>query len=130
MNRLQNIQRLSECFPIKFDFISGINNPADCITRMTSYKQLMKSTYFKGPSLLETLGRSPSDFLEVIVPNPFAVSDDLINQRESLSTTTVVGSAQVENSEHLVPLDKCPNFRRLVAVHKAVLLFIFKPKMR
>ena len=32
MNRIESIQRLCEVFPVKFNFISGKENPADCVT--------------------------------------------------------------------------------------------------
>ena len=48
MNRLDKIVSMCEKHPIKFAFIAGLENPADQITRPTSYKQLMNSNYLKG----------------------------------------------------------------------------------
>ena len=49
-NRLHEINELCDKHPIQFSFISGVENPADCITRGMSQKQLLKSSYFTGPS--------------------------------------------------------------------------------
>ena len=51
MNRLSNIERQCKLFPITFSFIAGKENPADYITRPTSYKILSKSCYWRGPDL-------------------------------------------------------------------------------
>ena len=55
MNRIHNIQRLCENMPVNFRFISGKSNPADYVTRSTSYNILSKSCYLAGPDL-NTLG--------------------------------------------------------------------------
>ena len=42
-NRLTNIAKCCEIVPIQFAHVSGIENPADCVTRTLSHKQLTKS---------------------------------------------------------------------------------------
>ena len=44
-NRLKRITNLGNVFPVKFGFCVGKENPADCITRPLSYKQLIGSNY-------------------------------------------------------------------------------------
>ena len=45
MNRLHKISRLCDISSISFYFISGEENPADCVTRPMSSKQLLKSNF-------------------------------------------------------------------------------------
>ncbi|XP_064090003.1 uncharacterized protein LOC135204009 [Macrobrachium nipponense] len=52
-NRLLDINEICEKHPITFSFVSGEDNPADCITRCLSYKQLMRTNYFSGPEFLK-----------------------------------------------------------------------------
>ena len=49
LNRIHSIQRMCETFPVKFNFVSGMRNPADLVTRCLSYKQLQRSCFFHGP---------------------------------------------------------------------------------
>ena len=79
LNRLQKIQQLCERIPVKFSFVVGKNNPADCVTRCVSYKQLMKSNFLAGPDIdcLHEENSVSVDIPEVLIPNPnISVVDD------------------------------------------------------
>ena len=122
-NRLDRIQRLCDSFPVKFNFVSGEMNPADCITRALSYKQLMKTNYFLAPKFLIS-GDSIShpDILEVIVPNLN------VNLPSPLPLSVDVACADVDpglrNVESLVDIDKYSNFQKIVRIHMKVLTFV------
>ena len=126
-NRLNRIQRLCDRFPVKFNFVSGEMNPADCITRALSYKQLMKTNYFLGPKFLIS-GDSIShpDGLEVIVPNLN------VNLPSPLPLSVDVACADVDpglrNVESLVDVDKYSNFQMIVRIHMKVLTFVHNLK--
>ena len=75
VNRINHIVKLCEMHPIRFSFVSGTDNPADCITRNLSYKQLAKTNYYSGPSFLTTCKtpeHSREDIFSLIIPNPLA----------------------------------------------------------
>ena len=70
-NRLHTINELCNKHPIHFSFVSGCENPADCITRSLSFKQLQKTNYFSGPKLLlnETEGQlNRESILGFVIP--------------------------------------------------------------
>lgn len=70
-NRLKTLQDLCEQVPVTFKFIAGEVNPADCVTRSLSHKQLVKSNFLVGPSNnVMKLGNNVLDEFTVIVPNP------------------------------------------------------------
>ena len=46
LNRIDNIQRMCDFFPVRFKFISGKTISADLITRCISCNQLQKPCYF------------------------------------------------------------------------------------
>ena len=71
-NRLEKLMMLCQEYPVTFSFVDGIDNHADCITRPLSHKQLMKSTYYTGPSFLVSAdcNMSRADILDITVPNP------------------------------------------------------------
>ena len=63
-NRLDSIGRNCDIHPIKFNFIQGNMNAADCITRAVSYKLLAKTSFWYGPS--ETV---VDEEFSILVPN-------------------------------------------------------------
>ena len=73
MNRLNQISKLCEHFPVTFSFVSGIMNPADFITRPMSYVLLNKSNFWTGPEFLKdkiSETKSLDEVLNVTIPNP------------------------------------------------------------
>ncbi|XP_064096673.1 uncharacterized protein LOC135208434 isoform X1 [Macrobrachium nipponense] len=130
LNRLELLQRLCNKHPVKFSFISGILNPADCITRCISYKVLKRTNYFSGPKFLRTeiseeIGNN--DNFDVIVPNPMA-GQKVTNYSLNTSDTTNV-SLSIQ-SEHLIDLNEVSKFSKLNKIHMLVLKFIWNLKER
>ena len=128
MNRLDHIQKICEKNnPVRFCFVSGILNPADCITRLMSYKQLLKTNYFTGPEFLSSErdeASSKVDTFDIIVPNPKLNS---LNENSFQISASQLSESQIlaeSNPEHLVLLDKCSSFSKLVRIHKYILKFI------
>ncbi|XP_068203538.1 uncharacterized protein [Palaemon carinicauda] len=68
MNKLNHIIKLCEGRSVGFSFVSGIDNPADKITRFLSFKSLMKFNYHKGPNIRDLVQASRSDILGFKVP--------------------------------------------------------------
>ncbi|XP_068225202.1 uncharacterized protein [Palaemon carinicauda] len=116
LNRINNIQRLCEIYPVKFNFISGKNNPADLITRCVSYNQLHKSCIFTGPDL--SLTEVPE--LSITIP-AFEVATEI-------HSSPLIGAT--ENLNHLVDLESYSCLRRLLLVHRRVFLALHKWKLK
>jgi len=117
MNRLTEIQNLCEIHPVKFEFVSGTQNPADCITRKLSYNMLVKTNYLTGIVPLEQ-----NSELSLIIPNP-----------NSLPVSTSIQHASVTNepcAEHLISLSRFEKFDKLVGVYAKVLLFVSNLKCK
>ncbi len=134
MNRLNQLQRLCEQFPIRYSFVSGFENPSDCITRSVSYRQLMKTNYFTGPEFTKSLGTSKNelsrgDIMNVLVPNPLAIDGDAIPQT-FVNFEVSSDLLAKETDEQIVSVDRYSSFRRLIGVHKMVLMFINKLKSK
>ena len=120
MNRLKHIDRLCETFPIEFSFVSGFKNPADCITRCLSPKQLSRSNYFCGPDLSESSQETQSgDIFSVIIPNP-STTDDQVFSGEVVT--------QADKPIQWIPVENYSDFHCLVNVYRKVFLFIQKLK--
>ena len=126
MNRLERINKLCEICPITFSFVSGVENPADYITRAVSFKQLSKTNYLAGPRFLKdgfSREVSRADALTVVVPNP---NVKLVDHVDIQNFEVNIENAQM--SEHLIPVDRFSSFHKLVSVHKYVIIFINKLK--
>ena len=114
MNRINSIQKLCERFPVKFCFISGKSNPADCVTRCLSYKQLLKSTYLCGPSWKSDY-QNGSDMVFVI-PNPLTqegigeCNEGTHQVSVDSENTSANYSYQTSEHNHLIALDKFSSF--------------------
>lgn len=118
MNRIHNIQRMCEVFPVRFNFISGKENPADCVTRSLSHKQLMKSNYFSGVEFDDLLVPE----LTVLIPS-FAESEVC-----DVSTSNVV--SDFVSSEHLIDITNFSNLRKLVLIYRRVFVAVQKWKLK
>ena len=129
-NRLENLSKLCEIHLVRYRFVSGVENPADFITRPTSFKVLMRSNYLTGPELLREMPKlheSREDIMDIIVPNPLAKSSD---EMPDIECGAVTKAACEEGPEHLLPMEKCSGFSKLVAIHKVILRFISALKSR
>ena len=131
-NRLEIIQRQCSKFPVKFRFISGLENPADLITRPVSYNQLIKSNFHLGPKFLrDEPGTELESDLWFTVPNPLA---RIVEPVASLSTELVVQPILTETSSRdgdggksigkVVPFSKYSSFLRLVRVTQYILRYV------
>ena len=123
LNRLKHITEQCEIFPISFNFVSGIENPADLITRPISYKQLEKSNYFTGPSFLKNPNQitpCDDDIVNIIIPNPL-----VINKSEKIETAAQVANVTEPNKsdDQLISLDRFSSFHCLVSAHRYALKF-------
>ena len=124
MNRLRNIEKLCERFPVRFRFVSGKSNPADYVTRCVSHKILARSNFFSGPDF-ETLNsgvESGLNIADVVIPNPLAVltSSELHN----------IFSAHPSTVEALIDPSTFSSFRKLVLLHRRVLICFKKWKKK
>ena len=122
-NRIEQIKKLCEKQPVTFKFITGLENPADYISRCVSYKKLIRTNYISGPSV-ETLINDDTGHLSVKIPNP------LVSQVNELSFNVSIQKVSDDNSDFLVSPDKISSFTRLVNIYSKVLLFIHKIKLK
>ena len=117
MNRLHKIERLCAVFPVRYSFCAGLGNPADCITRPLSHKQLMKSNYFTGPDLKANY----NDVFDIVIPNPLTnisqVSEEYCGTSSAVKETTKV-------NESVLSLEPEGSLQRRLKIGKHVLTFI------
>jgi len=125
MNRLQYIFRQCNKLPMVFSFISTNDNPADCLSRAISPKQLNKSSYLTGPSFLTD--SLVSTALDVSVPNPVSLLSTEVGAFACEQTQVQVG---VVSSSHLIPLDRYSSLNKLVNVYALVLKFVNRLKLK
>jgi len=102
MNKLEEIEKICTFHSIKFEFVSGTENTADCMTRSLSYKQLMKTNFLTETSYSDmTVGQSRPDVLGVLIPNP--------NSDPSASFNAV--NMNIVTQDHLIPLKNSLHFQ-------------------
>ena len=137
MNRLRAIDELCKVCPVTFNFVEGFNNPADCLTRPFSHKQLLKTNYFSGPEFLKSKENVKSDF-SLLIPNPLARNIDEVPEDEASTNLNCYVGNNISKCEdnvsvelgHLVLMDKFSSFHTLVMVHRYILRFINNIKIR
>ena len=127
-NRLHTINELCNKHPIHFSFVSGCENPADCITRSLSFKQLQKTNYFSGPKFLlnETecqLNRE--SILDFVIPALPVEQDSPVGFVQSYH-----GTITTEIDEHTDALSRCSSYHKVVSVFRRVLIFVNNLKMK
>ena len=108
-NRLAKIVNLCEKKPIEFRFVAGKSNPADCITRCLSHKQLMATNYFEGPNLNV---QDPLDGLSLVIPREDSLECGI------LTSTVGITSAVAAN-----PI-RCATLSKLLGAQTKVLRYI------
>ncbi|XP_066981068.1 uncharacterized protein [Macrobrachium rosenbergii] len=116
MNKLNHITKLCEGRSVGFSFVSGMDNPADKITRCLSFKSLMKSNYHKGPNIRDLDQASKSDILGFKVPMV-----ENLETIEAYSASTSIKESQTVKLEHLIPLDRYSNMDKLISTLAKVL---------
>ena len=135
MNRLESIEELCHKKEISFRHVAGGSNPADHVSRPTSYNQLLKSNYLEGP----TFDYNENELeLSFVVPDAGrSVNNDYENDKCTDGNRTVqtsVATVQVTDDhpklELLIPLEKFSSFRKIVNVHMHVMKFVHLLKVR
>lgn len=118
-NRLFQIQKACEEYPVTFSFIAGEQNPADQVTRIVSSKQLNKSNFYSGPGFLSSPNSVPN-LLSVTVPCPsFAVQSVVLS--DTLSCQSI---------RSLIPVENYSSFAKYVRVYSLVLKFVRNLKLK
>ncbi|XP_068204846.1 uncharacterized protein [Palaemon carinicauda] len=124
-NRLHEISELCLKQPDLFSFVSGEENPRDCITRSLSYRSLMKTNYLTGPDLVNAPRMEHSkDTLEFVVPDP---KMDIQIPVNSLGAYI---SSKDKEIEHFQMTSIVSGFHRLILINRNVLLFVNKLKIK
>ena len=118
-NRVVQIQELTD--PADWKFVSGIQNPADLVTRGISAKELMDSEYWLiGPPFLReknSILESPSTFENPILPN--------LSKFEKSTISLVVIE---ERKSVLFEVDRWSSFSKALRVIAWVLRFLHNVK--
>ena len=108
MNRLNAITKECNKKPVEFNFISGQENVADCITRTLSFKVLSKSRYWIGPTF-----ESVMSYVDpILVPNT--------------NMLTQISVCAAEEIQQIVDHDRFSSFAKLSKVYFFVLKFAKK----
>ena len=127
MNRLSDIVRNCEIFPMNFSFVSGLENPADFVTRNISYKLLIKSNYLTGPRFIRENDTEHCENVWVRVPNPHVEAENPHVKTENLESNIFVINHD-ESSVGLIDITRFSSFTKLVRVVVHVLSFVNKIK--
>ena len=122
-NRLNQITKLCEKHPIKFAFCEGVSNPADCVTRVISYKQLIKSNFLSG-EIIDT--NNDHSFPVIDIPNPLLEVNSI--RQGSVEVETSITDPPLHKT--LVPLNKVSSFSKYVRIHCYVFRFINNLKIK
>ena len=117
-NRLNRIEELCAKQAIEFSHCAGKCNPADFVTRPTSYKQLLNSNYLNYKLSFEPA----ADSLRVVVPNPKFGNVDSLSSNFSIK----------DKKSYLVDPGRCSTFKKVLNVYTFVLKFVqnLKRKLR
>ena len=123
LNRLENISKICNTHSVEFSFVSGIENPADCVTRPMSHKHLIKTNYVLGPKFLTGKfdNDCSEDILKVEVPNPKIVISNV--------SGVEVGFTSLDGVQ-LVDPGNVSSFNKLVRINKIVLEFVNNLKLK
>ena len=113
LNRIHNIQKLCETFPVQFSFINGKDNPADLVTRCTSYKLLEKSNYLTSPNLSEMQD------MTFIIP-----------KQEFQAETYVQTVSCTDEHNYLFEISHFSHFKDIVRLYRRCLVCISKWKAK
>ena len=129
-NRLDTISRLCEKHSITYSFITGINNPADPVTRPISYKRLLKTAFLSGPSLMidREDDSSLTDLITVTIPEPTTMTENITTNINSLT----VQVDQNDKLTHFVDINKYSSLSSYLNINEKVLRFLngFKKRLK
>ena len=127
-NRLDCIDNLCKIKSVKFRHVSGEINPADSVSRPTSYRVLQKDLFYYGPNFLKSDLENDKMDSTIIIPNPFLRNGE--NLTQSLVTTALNINTSQTPGERAIPIEKFSDFERMVQVTRNVLIFVNKLKKR
>lgn len=124
-NRLEQILNLCHKIPVNYTFVSGFANPADCVTRPLSHRQLLKTEYLNGPKFLHNPEEalSKADVLKFVVPNPVQIKPQSVALNVLSNCSNDMSSEQIIH-DHIVAPERFSSFVKFVRVHQLVLQFI------
>ena len=126
-NKLSEVDQICRECPVEFNFISGAGHPADFISKCVSYKLLIKSNYFSGPSQENV--EASKEIYKFKVPNPnfndtfksdFKDFGNNFNDFNTSVNVTESSKSEVIDS-HLISLDRFSSFQKLVKVTATVI---------
>ena len=128
-NRLRDIDNVCNKYPITFHHIGGDDNPADRLTRPSSYKILSRTNYFVGPPLLRNDLDVVDNDLSFILPNATCKKADEVPDHIGCVAMPVSSSVdetqgEVPQPTQLVPLDKYSSWKFLVGVTANIIKFV------
>ena len=100
-NCLRKISSECQYKPVQFLFIKGGQNPSDLVTRICSYKKLLKTNYFQGPDWLKDRNAPEDNRLSITVPHPLARAVDKVGsvcseESEEKAETSPESSCEVQ----------------------------------
>ena len=133
-NRLHKINELCEKHSVAFSFVSGEENPADCISRCMSHKLLIKSNYFYGPDFLRNKCRpetSMEDTFSFVLPNPNIEKPYHVEEVQVMEAMVSWKDGDLYKdviNEHSKALFNISSFRKIVLTFRLVIIFINKLK--
>ena len=127
MNRLNQIVKLCQDFPVKFSFTAGLDNPADIVTKCFSYKKLMKTNFFTGPDFL--IESKCSDVSFVIPNSDMNLLDTQTDKGEILGFSSNLKSP-LSTINDLIKIENYSSFYFVVKIIEKVLVFINKLKSK
>ena len=109
---------------MKFSFLPGSENPSDYMTCPISYKQFIKTNFYK-PKFDDDIHRSQSVYehsFSFLCPNP-------ISDKKSYQYICYVTCIE-RNLSHVIPLDRYEHFSKLIKVYCRIFQYINKLKMK
>jgi len=130
MNRLKTLDEHCQNYPVRFDHINGENNPADYVSRETSFNQLSKTNFYSGPRFLREDYDKVHVDTAVTVPNPFTASCEEIPGGDDNVHCHAVGVEEPVGVRQLVSLNRFSSVKKLIRVYALVLEFVYQLKVR
>ena len=122
MNRLESISRMCSVNAVTFQFVSGLENPADVITRPISYKQLLKTNFHSGPQNLNSeRGPQPDEGICFRVPNPSSQSD---TAAQLCVEATAVKNTDCESLGKILNFHRYSSFQILVRAYRNAIKYV------
>ncbi len=111
-NKLREITKLCQTFPIQFNHTAGLQNPADHVTRTVSAKLLAKSNFLKGPEFLNK--EDAFNEMKITVPHP-----------EARSSVTVAIVSSEFTTKSLIQIDKFSSFKKATRIIENIFKFVY-----